>query len=51
MLHGANQANCTKRHWRKTISNGERKRKGDYKEEPHVRRKSGQEGGAGILFR
>ena len=28
MLHGTNQANCMKRHRRKTISNGERKREG-----------------------
>ena len=35
MLHGANQANCTKRHRRKTISNGERK--GQPEEEPYAR--------------
>ena len=34
MLHGANQANCMKRHRRKTISNGERKREGDPKKNP-----------------
>ena len=36
-MHGANQANCTKRYRRQTISNGERKRKGHPKEEPYAR--------------
>ena len=48
MLHGADQANCTEKYRRQTISNGERK--GYPKEEPYARRKSGQEGGAGIFL-
>ena len=46
-----NQANCTERYWRKTVSYGKRKRKGHPEEEPHTRGESGQEGGAGVLFR
>ena len=49
-MHGVNQANCKKRYWRQTISNGERKRKGHPEEEPYARGKSGQEGGAGVLI-
>ena len=34
MLHGANQANCTERHWRKTFSYGERRGKATPKKNP-----------------
>ena len=40
MLHGENQANCTERHRRQTIGNGERKRKGQPEEEPYTRGKA-----------
>ena len=40
MLHGADQANCTEKYRRQTISNGERK--GHPKEKPYARRESRQ---------
>ena len=46
-VHGANQANCTEKHRRQTIGNGERKGQPD--EEPYSR-KSGQEGSVGVLL-
>ena len=49
-MHGANQANCTKRYRRQTISDGERKGKRQPEEEPYTRGKRGQEGGVGVLI-
>ena len=48
LLYGTHKADCTKRYWRETASNG--KRKEGSKEEPSPREKRGHEGGVGVLF-